>query len=162
MKKIYTSIITIMAFFFCVLFNPLTVKAGVVTDSDSFSHYFFYSDGGMCLITVDVQYSEYYTSNGTYKTYNERHKSVMVKRTYSKDEPYVVLGNVQHSNNTYFQTWKQLTLMYSTEWDYAHGYANYEKATYSMTTNATGTLYYSLQCDSAIMPVAPYSIVLQF
>ena len=160
MKRI-SSFLILVIFMSCFLFQPITANAANISDTDSFTKVFFYSSGGFCSITVDVTYAENYTSNGTYNTYNERSKSMLVSKTYSGSEPRAILGNVGHSNGTIFQTWQQREIMYPINWQSGCLYVNNQSVTYSMTTNVTGTLAYMLTCDDAIVPTVPYSITLQ-
>ena len=160
MKRVYAFITgLILLCYFCA--HPLVAKAGYLSDTDSFTKLFFYSSGGCCPITVEVSYAEKYTSNGTYNTYNERTKCILISKIYSGSEPQAVLGNVIHSNNTVFQNWQSQAMIYPATWQTGSCYVNYQSATYSMTTNVTGTLSYVLMCDDAIVPVVSYSITLQ-
>lgn len=161
MRKRFIGVLTVIFLLGTMVLSPLTVKAAAVSGTNNQNYLFFYSGGGSCTITVEASYSEIYTTNGTYNYYNERRKGILIQRTYSGDMPYVYSGNVKHSNNTWFQSWTMLSIMYPAEWDTGSAYANYQSATYSMTSNITGTFYYTVNCDSAFNPSVAESITIQ-
>lgn len=150
------------------LFSPINVKASIVksascSDRMEKSHTFMVAGGGFSYIGVEVYYLESCSSNGTYNTYYERRRDMMVKTIYVLDAPYAELGNVMHSNNKIFTTWTQNPIIYSpNDWDFGYSYINSESVTYSLTTNVVGTLPFNLRCDGAMgLPILSYSIKLQ-
>ena len=153
---------TVAVIFSVLLGRTLSVNAGnFFRDSTTKKQLFAVPEGGWSSINVEVQYVEKYSTSGNNNTFNERQKWVSYLRTYATSCPVVSLGNVKHSNDTYFTSWIQDTVIFDpNKWEGCACWSNYDSVTYSNTATITGTLPYILSCDGAIPALVPCSLEL--
>lgn len=142
--------------------RTLTVDAAdFFSETTTKKQLFAVPEGGWSSINVEVQYVEKYSTSGSNHTFYERQKWVSYLRTYATSCPAVSLGNVKHSNDTYFTSWIQDTVIFDpNKWEGCACWSNYDSVTYSKTTSITGTLPFVLSCDGAIPALVPCSVEL--
>ena len=160
-KVVWGLIISLFSCF--ILAAPLDVNAAnYISDSVEKRHLFAVPGGGWSTITVEVTYTEKYTTGAYYNTFPERERCVLFRRAYATECPTVSVTSVRHSLNDYskyFTSWEENTVMFSpTEWDGCEDESNYDSVTYSKTLDMKGKLSFMLSCEGAANPSAMYSV----